>query len=415
MTTSALTLFGLGVVVGNVVQFDFTSVRSQAVAEGNSHTAGIFRSVTGIGTASRSADVSFDLFWDVWEKVKTKHVDQVADEVDMYYGAIAGMVATLEDPYSIFFPPEPAGEFIESISGNFEGIGAEIGVREDQLTIIAPLPESPAERAGIRSGDQIFAVDGRDTVGMTVEEAVSIIRGDKGTTVILSVKHKSESDLVDISIVRDRIQVPSIYLEEKEGNIAYVRISQFNQETAHEFEAIAQEILATGKEGVILDLRSNPGGYLEAAIDIASEWIEDDVVVSERLIGGARKEHVSRGSHRLQGVPTVVLIDAGSASGSEIVAGALQDYGLATLVGETSFGKGSVQDFEVFPDGSALKITIAKWLTPKDREIDDVGITPDVALDILIGLRDPEDEEGKLVDFALEKALEILNVSADVK
>jgi carboxyl-terminal processing protease len=425
LSITAIILFGAGFVVGDIVHLSGRGGSNNTVLAGTSLSDnGAMRILTGKkGSVSKSDEVSFDLFWNVWDKVKTKHVDQSAKDVDMFYGAISGMVATLDDPYSIFFPPKPAGEFIESVSGKFEGIGAEIGIRDGRLMVIAPLPESPAERAGVKSGDLIMAVDGKDTNGMTVEGAISIIRGDKGTTVVLTVRHKGEEVNVDIPIIRDKIQVPSIYKQDKDGDIVYVRISQFNQETVTEFDKIVREVITSDKKGFILDLRSNPGGYLESAVRIASEWVGSGVIVSEKLIGGTTKEHVTNGANRMHGIPTVVLVDGGSASASEIVAGALQDYDMATIVGEKTFGKGSVQDFEVFEDGSALKVTIAKWLTPLEREIDGKGIEPDVVLDVIVGPRSGEvddktassTEQTEIVDFAIEKAMEILNGGESVR
>jgi len=280
----------------------------------------------------------------------------------------------------VYFPPTEAKEFADGLSGEFEGIGAEISIKDSQLTVIAPLPTSPAERAGVRAGDQIFAIDGTDTTGITIEEAVNLIRGKKGTEVVLTIRHENESAISDVTVIRDTIEVPTILLE-VEDDIAYVRISYFNQDTWRDFNTAVTDILAQNPTGIILDLRSNPGGFLETSVDVASEWVTQGNIVIERERGGVETVFATRGAHRLAGIPTVVLVDEGSASGSEIVAGALQDAGAATIIGSQTFGKGSVQDFQVLPDGSALKVTIAEWLTPNERVINKVGITPDIVLE----------------------------------
>ncbi len=407
-------VFVSGIVIGNSVNFHplFTKINLVS-AQDESIINEKYLLIKNLKSPSRSNEVSFDLFWKVWDKVKTKHFDQSIKDEDLFYGAMEGMVASLNDPYTVFFPPKLASEFVESISGKFEGIGAEIGLRDDILTVIAPLPESPAEKSGVKSGDKIIAIDGTNTTGMTVEKAVSLIRGLKDTTVVLNIIHKDTSSAIDISIIRDKIQVPSIYKQNEEDDIVYVRIAQFNQDTTREFDEIVSGILNSNTKGIILDLRNNPGGFLESAIDVAGEWVDSGLIVTEKLVDGSMKPHYTRGKHRLKGIPTVVLIDGGSASGSEIVAGALQDFSLATLVGEKSFGKGSVQDFEVFDDGSALKITIAKWYTPLDREIDKNGILPDVKIEKMFAPMPNDDgseplPDAEIVDFGKKKALEIL-------
>jgi carboxyl-terminal processing protease len=341
--------------------------------------------VINLYSSTRSSNVNFDLYWDVWDMVQKKYVDEDVDHVALFYSSIQGMVAGLNDPYSVYFPPREAKAFADSLSGEFEGIGAEISIKDNQLTVIAPLPTSPAERAGVRAGDQIIAINGTDTTGITIEEAVSMIRGKKGTEVVLTIRHESDSTFQDITVVRDTIEIPTI-LVEKEADIAYIRISYFNQDTWRDFNAVVTELVADRPSGIILDLRSNPGGFLETSVDIASEWVTTGPILIERERGGVEKVFTTRGAHRLAGIKTVVLVDEGSASGSEIVAGALQDAGAATVIGAQTFGKGSVQDFQVLPDGSALKITIAEWLTPNKRVINDVGITPDIVIEEMFDL-----------------------------
>lgn len=389
--------FGVGTTVGVVdyVKGDAESVEISKVIDLYSKT--------------RSSEVSFDQFWEVWEKIKEKHVAKPVDEVDLFYGSIAGLVRGLDDPYSVFFPPPEAEEFAKDLSGEFEGIGAEIGMRQGQLIVVAPLPGSPAEQAGLLPGDTIFAIDGEDTYGMTLDEAVMNIRGKKGTNVVLTVSHNGFDTVEDVSIVRDTINVPTVAWELKEENIAYLRIGYFNETTWNEFDKAVTEIIAAAPRGIVLDLRRNPGGFLDTSIAVASEWVERGVVVKERYSDDRLKVYESEGRHRFADMPTVVLVDEGTASGSEIVAGALQDHGLATLVGAQTFGKGSVQDFDIFPDGSALKLTIARWYTPNDRQIDDEGIVPDVIVEPMFSERGDVEEE--VTDFGLQKALELLSAS----
>ena len=368
--------------------------------------------VLDLYSQSRSPEVEFQQFWDLWDKVKTQYVDQPVDEVGLFYGAMQGLVSGLDDPYSIFFVPEEARKFARDLSGEaFDGIGAEIGIRNNQLTIIAPLKGSPAEKSGLRSGDKIYAIDGVETYDMNLEEAVSNIRGKKGTEVKLTISHDGLEGLEDVMVVRDTISIPTVEWEMKDNNIVYLRVSYFNDDTWGDFDKAVGEILLQTPKGIILDLRSNPGGYFDTSVSVVSEWVSSGVVVKEKFNETDEREYRSAGKHRFADLPTVVLIDEGTASGSEIVAGALQDYQLATLVGKTSYGNGSVQEFEILPDGSALKLTVARWFTPYDRQIDKEGIVPDIELeemfvDIVI------DEEAGDIDFrdlGVEKALEILS------
>ncbi|MDP3043357.1 MAG: S41 family peptidase [bacterium] len=350
-----------------------------------------------------SRDVDFNLFWEVWDMLEERYVDrEKLNEKEMFYGAIGGMVSSLEDPYTVFMNPVVAQEFEQDLAGTFEGIGAEIGIRNDVLTIIAPLADMPAEKAGLRAGDKVYAIDGESTAGITVDEAVNKIRGPRGTEVILTISRDGLEKAEDISITRAFIVVKSVKAELRDDKIFVVKITNFNDDTLDLFNKAIQEIIAKNPKAVILDLRNNPGGYLDTAIEVASEWVEDGVVVMEKFSEEKKDEYLARGRARLKDYNTVVLINQGSASASEIVAGALQDYNKAVVVGKQTFGKGSVQVLEKLQDGSSVKITVAKWLTPNGNCINETGIKPDVEID----LTEEDYDAGK--DPQMEKAVEIL-------
>lgn len=361
--------------------------------------------VMNLYQSTRSSDVDFDLFWEVWDTVKAKHISHNIDDVDLFYGAIEGLVNGVNDPYTVYFPPADASEFVTSLSGEFQGIGAEIGIRDNQLQVIAPLPNSPAEQAGLQPGDAIFAIDGEDTFELNIQEAVQKIRGPRGTIVTLTIARQGADALQDIAITRDIIDLESVYYEALDNNIAYVRIATFNEDTAEELDEAITSLLADNSTSIILDLRSNPGGFLDVSVDVASEWIPQGPIVHQESTVEQDQTFMTTGDHRLAGIPTVVLIDKGSASGAEIVAGALQDANVATLVGEQSFGKGSVQEFSSLPDGSAIKITVAHWLTPDKRAINEVGITPDIELEQLVHI---DEQSNEIIDDAKLKAIELL-------
>ncbi|MBI4592253.1 S41 family peptidase [Candidatus Uhrbacteria bacterium] len=330
-----------------------------------------------------SEDVDFNQFWDIWNFAKEEFYRQPVSDVDLYYGSLKGLLAGLNDPYSVYFDPEEAEEFAANLEGSFEGIGAEIGIKDERLQIVAPLSGLPADVAGLLPGDWIVLIDGVETTGMSVEEAVTRIRGEGGTQVVLTIAREGVDGLTEYAIVREKIVIDSVKWEIDDSNIMTISISTFNHDTSELFSEAIQEALTTGVEGIILDLRSNPGGLLTTAIDIASAWVGYDPVVIER---GKSDIQTFKGvvAPRLQGIPTVVLVNGGSASASEIVSGALQDYGYATIVGTQTFGKGSVQDYRELEDGSAMKITTAVWYTPNGRSINEEGIAPDVVVEYTI-------------------------------
>ncbi len=330
-----------------------------------------------------SEDVDFNLFWQVWDVVKESYLEQPVPDLDLFYGSLHGMVEGLNDPYSVFFDPEETEEFNQDLDGTFFGIGAEIGMRDDVVVVEAPLPNSPASQAGVLAGDIILAVDGEDTFGWSVYDAVQNIRGERGVPVTLTLLAESDDQPRDIVIVRDEIVIDSVEWEIRDDEIAIVSVSMFNSDTNRLFNQAVQDILRENPQGLIIDVRNNRGGLLDAVIRMADFWIDDDVVVVERMKDSEFTLQTNPGSV-LADIPTVVLINGGSASASEILAGALQDYGLATLIGQTSFGKGVVQEYQEFSNGSAVKITVAEWLTPKGRAINEVGIEPDIQVEFTV-------------------------------
>jgi len=372
--------------------------------------------VTGVGDVpprDLMSSQDFSKFWDLWRMLKEKYYKQPVDEKVMLYGAMSGLASSLDDPYTVFFEPVTAKAFNQELSGKFDGIGAEIGMKDGQIVVIAPLPGMPAEKAGLLAGDMILKIDKQDTAGMYVDKAVSLIRGKRGTPVSLYIgrfkltkgkngKTVSTPTTLEIAIIRDQIEVKSVNVTYLPGKIARISVSSFNQDTDVLFSSAVQDVLSKDTKGVILDLRNDPGGYLDKAISMASEWVGDLVVVKEQRQGKIVEEYRGNPTARLRDMPTVVLINAGSASASEIVSGALQDYKKAKLVGTKSFGKGSVQDYTDLSDGSAVKITIAEWLTPTNRSINKVGIDPDVSIDIT------QDDINAQRDPQLDKAVELL-------
>lgn len=353
---------------------------------------------------SQPEGVDFSLFWDTWRVLQEKHIDKGSLNIEeMVYGAIAGMVNSLDDPYTVFLKPRDTKVFEEDVSGEFEGVGMEIGIRKSRLQVISPLEGTPAMKAGLKAGDKILAIDGDSTDGITIDEAVKTIRGPRGTEVILTVLRDEWDETKDFTIVRDVIEIPSLKLEIRDDGIAHIKIYHFSQVAGREFAESAAEILKSPAEKIIVDLRNNPGGFLEVAQYISGFFLEKgDVVLIEDFGGGEKEEYKAGGHSSLLSYPVVVLINKGSASASEILAGALRDNRGILLLGETSFGKGSVQQLEKLGEGSSVKVTIARWLTPQGTLINGEGLSPDIEVEIT-----EEDIEGEL-DSQLDKAVEIL-------
>ena len=360
----------------------------------------------------KKENIDFSLFWKVWDLLENKYVE--TDKLDarkLFYGAIKGMLAATGDPYTTFFDPSENKKFEEDISGSFEGIGAELGIKNGILTIVAPLQGSPAEKAGLRSGDKIIKIDGVVAAEMSIEEAVNHIRGAKGTKVLLTVFREGDSDTQEISVARDTISVKSVKIEFRD-NIAIIEITRFGDDTSKGFADAIAKARSQKTRGLVIDLRNNPGGYLESSIVIASNLLpKDKIVVIEESGDKSQKKMFSRGTDVASGLETVVLINEGSASASEILAGALKDNrpDNVTLVGKKSYGKGSVQEFIDMPQGTAVKITVARWLTPNGTQINEQGIKPDKEVELT-----NEDYENNR-DPQMDAAMQILKEKLSIK
>jgi len=347
--------------------------------------------------------VDLGVFWETWGIIEDKYALGPLDYEKMVYGATSGMVNSLEDPYTVFLSPSDKEEFDKDMEGEFEGIGAEIGIRDKFLTIITPLKDSPAEKAGLLPGDKVLKIDETESMGISLTEAVNLIRGEKGTEVILLVSREGLDDLKEIEITRDTIKTNTVEWKIIDNNIAYIEVSQFRADTVGEFDNSINNIIIKEPRGIIIDLRNNPGGYVSTLNSMASRFLDRGDVIFIEDFGDEKKEYKATGGKKFTDTPIVILINGGSASASEIFAGALQENGIAKLVGETTFGKGLVQEVEELRDGSAVKVTIAKWLTPNGIDINKSGINPDIEVELSF------DDYMNERDIQLDRALELFN------
>ena len=356
-------------------------------------------------------ELDFSLFWRVWDTLEQKYFDKnKLVKSQMVYGAIKGMVAAVGDPYTVFLPPQENRVVQEDLQGSFEGVGIQIGFKGTQLAVIAPLPDSPAEKAGVKAGDFIVGIKDplknidRGTVGITLPEAVQAIRGPAGSTVTLALLREGGEEPVVVDIVRASIDIPSLILTYvgEEENIAHIKLLKFSGETEDEWEKAVRQILKNPKtKGIILDLRNNPGGYLQAAVDIAGEFLENgSVVVTEENANGQKQDFKVQRYGRFLKTPVVVLVNKGSASASEILAGALRDVRKVAIVGETTFGKGTIQEPQQLEGGAGLHITTARWLTPSGTWVNEAGLEPDIIIK-----DNPETKEDEQLLKAIEQVL----------
>lgn len=370
--------------------------------------------------------IDFKLFWDTWELVSRKYIDKSAlDPQKLYFGAIQGMVAAIGDPYTVFLPPQAQKTTKEQLQGSFDGVGMQLGYNKDKrLVVIAPLKDTPAEKAGVKPGDLILKIDGRDSAAISLPEAVGFIRGPRGTQVKLELFSENDTKPREVVITRDTIVVKTVAVETKETKtkqqetsiatedpnspietretksgkvVAVLKVSGFGERTRDEWDNAVSEALTKAPQGVIVDVRNNPGGFLDGAVYLASEFLPqgETVVIQQDYQGEKMVMSVTRAGKMLK-LPLVVLINKGSASASEIFAGAIQDWGRGKIMGEQSFGKGTIQSAEDLPQSTGIHITTAKWLTPKERWIHNVGLTPDIKV---------ENDDKPEVDEQMEKAL----------
>lgn len=357
------------------------------------------------------AGVDFTPFWKAWNLISEKYVPasstaKTVDDQDKVWGAIEGLASSLGDPYTVFFPPVESAMFESDIRGNFEGVGMEIVAQEGAITVIAPLKNSPAARAGIMAGDKILKVGDKVTSSLTTEDAVQLIRGPKGTKVNLTIFRKSSKEPFEVEVMRDVINIPTINTKTLPEGIFVIELYSFSAQSPNLFRGALREFILSGSDKLILDLRGNPGGYLEAAIDMASWFLPGSKIVIREDFGQSREEKVYRSKGYdifTDKLKFVILVDYGSASASEILAGALAEHGRAILVGDKTFGKGSVQELLDLTSDTSIKITVARWLTPNGVSISDQGITPQYVVKMT-----PADREA-LRDPQLDKAIEILS------
>ncbi len=378
-----------------------------------------------VGVSSKlppdNKSVDFSLFWNVWDEVQKKYVDKSKlDTQKMVYGAISGMVAAIGDPYTVFLPPKQNQETKDSLNGSFEGIGAQLGIKDNSIIVVAPLPDSPAEKAGIKTGDWVLKVDGKETTNWTLPEAVAKIRGPKGSNVTLNILHSGAQKPEDILIVRNTIVLKSVEWKVVSSTMSgtlrpavYLKLTRFGDKTDPQWDLTVTDInnyLATASAtadksgqvaGVILDLRNNPGGYLAGAVYTGSEFLQSGVIVKQKSYTGEELTYSVNRPGKLLTVPLVVLVNQGTASAGEILAGALQVAKRAKVVGMQTFGKGSVQEAEDLPNGAGLHVTTAKWLLSNDVWVSGTGLTPDVKIE--------NDDKQPEKDLQLEKAIQVLN------
>jgi carboxyl-terminal processing protease len=359
--------------------------------------------IEGVADINPGSEVSadFDVFWQAWSKIKETYLKTDGlSEQEMVYGAIKGLAENIGDPYTTFFSPDEAKKFEEDINGEFGGIGAELEDRDGHVMVLAPLKDTPAERAGLKPRDIIIKAGDTELFGKTVEDAVKIIRGVPGTKIKLVISREGESGTIEIEIVREIITLPVVEWEWKDDEVAYVQIVSFSQTAPFAFYNAIREIATQNPRAIVLDLRNNPGGYLEVAVNLAGWFIDKgEVVVKERYASGDDTIFRSYGNSLLKNIPTVVLVNGGTASAAEIMAGAMRDINGTKLVGDRTFGKGTVQTLEELKDGSMIKITVANWVTPNGHIIEESGLVPDENVE----LSDKQTE-----DAQLNKALEML-------
>ncbi|MGD2179066.1 MAG: S41 family peptidase [Anaerolineae bacterium] len=358
-----------------------------------------------IPTPRNEAEETFQLFWEVWDLVQRHYYDDLPSMREITYAAIRGMLDVLDDKYTAFIEPDVAAVLEEDATGRFEGIGAFVDADESgKIRIVDTFENGPAQEAGLRAEDRVIAVDGESIVGDPLYEAIGKIRGPAGSEVVLTVEREEAREPFDVVVTRARLDIPIVETEMRDDGVGYVRLYDFSATASESLEEGLEELLEHDPKGIVLDLRQNPGGWLDQAIDVADLFLAENVVAVERFSDGREREFTASSGDIAEDIPLVVLVNNGSASGSEIVAGALQDHERAPLVGVATFGKGSVQRPFALSDGSELRVTVALWFTPDDQRIQGEGLTPDIE----VPWSDEEREEDPEQDPQLQRAVEYL-------
>ncbi len=361
--------------------------------------------ISASSSETSARDTLFAPFWESWNIVHEIFVDQPVDDTKLMRGAIQGMLAALGDKHTTYMDPDELVQASISIDGEYEGIGAWVDITGDYLVIISPMPDSPAEKAGLKPDDQVIGIDGEDMTGIDGNIVLNKILGPAGTPIVLTIRRDGVAEPFDVSITRAHIVVPSVTGKMLDNtSIAYVRIDTFGDTTGQELEKALQDLLENSPTGVILDLRYNGGGLLTSAVDVSSQFLSPGVVMYEQLGDGTMNELRGHPGGLILDLPLIVLVNDGTASASEIVAGAIQDYGRGQLVGIQTYGKGSVQNWiELENNQGAVRVTIARWLTPLKRQIHEIGLTPDFIVEIT------EEDIANNLDPQLDKAIELLS------
>lgn len=358
-----------------------------------------------LATAAAPEDINalFTPFWEAWQIVHSNYVDQPVNDLELMRGAISGMLAALGDQHTSYMDPEEYKQANMPMNGEYEGIGAYVDTTGDYLTVVSPMPDSPAEKAGLKAGDKIIKVDGDDMTGIDGSLVLRRVLGPAGSKVVLTILREGTDEPFDVEIIRAKIVLESVTYEMRDDGIAYVNLSTFGDDTTADLKAALRDVMGKNPKGMILDMRNNGGGYLNTAIEVVSQFVGSGVVMYEEYGDGTRQTFEAIPGGLATKVPLVVLVNEGTASASEITAGAIQDYERGQLVGVTTYGKGSVQNWIALKDNQgAVRVTVARWLTPKERQIHEVGLVPDVEVELT-----PEDIEASR-DPQLDKAVEIL-------
>lgn len=400
-------LFSSGIFVGVLSsQFVSDQAESRLISETRPATDLPHPTTSPALTPSEDIETLFQPFWEAWGIIQTEYIDQPVNDLELMRGAIRGMLDALGDPHTSYMDPDEYMQANIPLDGSYEGIGAWVDPDAEYLTIVSPMPNSPAEKAGLKPGDEVIAVDGENMTGVDGNLVIRRVLGPAGTTVILTIRREGEQDLLEFEITREEISMSSVNGEMLEEGIAYVQLLSFADRTSRDLRRTLETLLAQNPIGLILDLRFNGGGFLPTAIEVASEFISEGVIMIEQFGDETEQVYEAISGGVATEIPLIVIINGGTASASEIVAGAIQDYGRGLLIGETTFGKGSVQSWiPLSDDGGAIRVTIARWYTPLDRQIHELGLTPDIEV-----LLTDEDIEANL-DVQLDKAIELLTES----